>query len=216
MLKTSPPRPPFAVCENVQKHFIFKVSLINVYVYCTVFKVHVHKKNWKKVKKRIFCTGPTIEQPSSEQKISCTGKTSPSNHPRTLSICTLWVPIHLCFNSQLGPLLSSLSDVCCLLLLSLTISTVSEIYFNKGSSWSLCHYIMDLSFLSWLLTHDDSSLPADLALGLFCQMWGGGGSYSYLDQVLMSGSLSWSLMTLYWQRTGVMKCLCPAICIMFL
>jgi hypothetical protein len=51
MLTTSPS--PLYVCDNVQKHFIFKVRLINVYVYCTVFKVHVQINLKKSEEKNI-------------------------------------------------------------------------------------------------------------------------------------------------------------------
>ncbi len=59
------------------------------------------------VRKNIFCTGPT-----QASKISCTGKTSPMNQLRKDPFhFTLWVPIHLNFNSHQGPTLSSLSDL---------------------------------------------------------------------------------------------------------
>jgi hypothetical protein len=157
--------------------------LINVYVYCTVFKVHV-QKNWKKKWRKEYFVLGRLEQPSSEQKISCTGKTSPSNHPRTLSICTLWVPIHLSFNSQQGPPLSSFSDVYILILfchwLLVLCPKLIKFSFTKAlPAWSVTVSLYQNGSLIFVMTYDSWRLfLADLALGPVPTNVGW--SYSYL------------------------------------
>jgi hypothetical protein len=70
------------------------------------------QRNWNSIRrgKRIFCSGPTIEQPRQNKNLLYRHATiKRTNQGRTLLICSLWVPICLRINSQHGPHFSSLS-----------------------------------------------------------------------------------------------------------
>ncbi len=64
------------------------------------------------VRKIIFCTGLTRAAKAGRNSIVPARRVQRTNQGRTPFICTLWVPIHLSFNSQQGPLFSSLSGCC--------------------------------------------------------------------------------------------------------
>ncbi len=59
---------------------------------------------------KIVCTGPARAAKAGQKSLVLTRQAQQTNQGRTPFICcTLWVPIHLSFNSQQGPPLSSLS-----------------------------------------------------------------------------------------------------------
>ncbi len=60
-------------------------------------------------RKKIFCTGPTTAVKAEKKSLVPARQALRTNQGRTTFICTLWVPIHLSFNSQQGPPLYSLS-----------------------------------------------------------------------------------------------------------
>ncbi len=59
--------------------------------------------------KKIFCTGLTRASKTEQKSLVPARQAQRTNQRRTNFICTLWVSIHLSFNSQQGPPLSSLS-----------------------------------------------------------------------------------------------------------
>ncbi len=61
------------------------------------------------VREKIFCTGPTRAAKAEQKSLVPALKAQQTNQEKTPLICPLWVPIHLSFNSQQGPPLSSLS-----------------------------------------------------------------------------------------------------------
>ncbi len=63
--------------------------------------------NWNSGKK--CYTGPTKEAKAGQKSLVPSWQVQQINQGRTSFVCTLWVPIQRCFNSQQGPPLSRLS-----------------------------------------------------------------------------------------------------------
>jgi len=61
------------------------------------------------VRKIIFCIGLTRAAKTGQKSIVPARRVQRANQGRIHFCCTLWVPIHLSFNSQQGPPVSSLS-----------------------------------------------------------------------------------------------------------
>ncbi len=57
------------------------------------------------MRKKLFLIGPTRAAKAEQKFLVHARQTQPTNQGRTPFICTLWVPVHLCFNSQQGPTL---------------------------------------------------------------------------------------------------------------
>ncbi len=62
------------------------------------------QRNWNSVGwgKNIFCTGPTRAAKAEQKSLVPARQAQRTNQGRTPFICTLWVSVHLSFNSQQG------------------------------------------------------------------------------------------------------------------
>ncbi len=78
------------------------------------------------------CTGPTRAAKAGQKSLVPARRAQVTSQGRTPFLCTLWVPIHLSFNSQKGPPLSSLSGSSYILFLPFAHETSSKWFFSPG------------------------------------------------------------------------------------
>ncbi len=79
-----------------------------------------------------------LEQPRQDKNLFYRHDKPPTNQPRKTSLCTPWVPIHLCFNSQQRPTP---------LLVSLIALLPTKVWGLRKASSSICALVMAIVFL---------------------------------------------------------------------